>query len=168
MQIRIIPVVIIISFVSGCFVGGGGAPKLPKKVIIPAGTNEPSLGLTIDASYDERLDKLVPGFKIVTVACTNTAMNIFAFDILEDKWWVEDASGRKFRAVIDLRRYAPKVWDKLTPRVKELIEYPLNLKIGETRVIDLFVRDSADLRGFRSVIFFSAFKGQTFQILARQ
>lgn len=150
---------------SGCFPSSG--PKPVKKVLIPAGTNDPALGLAVDASYDNRLDALVPGFKIVTVACTNSAMELFSFDILGDKWWVEDSSGKKIKAIIDLRRTAPKVWSNLSSKVKELIEYPLTLRIGETRTIDLFVPAKEDVTNFRSVLYYSIVRGQTFQIMSR-
>jgi len=72
--------------------------KQPKLIRVPGGANIPSAGLAVDASYDPRLDDLVPGYKVINVAVFNQSLNIITLDPSSDRWWVKFADGKKKKA----------------------------------------------------------------------
>lgn len=119
---------------------------------VPGGANIPSVGLAIDASYDPRLDDLVPGYKIISVALFNQSFNIVALDPAMDRWWVKFADGSKKKAIFDLRSQLPEVWSKLPDKVKSLVTYPLYLPVGARQVVDLFVPDTVNAAQFNVIV----------------
>ena len=159
-MLKKLSVIALVVIVSLSFVGTANAnkynrPRRSKKtgaIRVPGGANIPSVGLAIDASYDPRLDDLVPGYKIINVALFNQSLNIITLDPSMDKWWVKFADGRKKKAIFDLRSQAPEVWAKLPEKAKELVAYPLFLPVGGRQVIDLFVADTVNVAQFNGVI----------------
>lgn len=128
--------------------------------------NIPNWGITIDATYDKKLDEVVPGYKILTVAITNRSVDMIKLDPNNDQWTIEDAWGRKQKAVVSLRIRDPKVWDILPPKVKDLVEYPAGVQMGYSQTFDLFFPHSVELEGFRAIAFYSAVLKQNFDAVA--
>lgn len=128
--------------------------------------NVPNWGITIDATYDKKLDEVVPGYKILTVAITNRSVDMIKLDPNNDQWMVEDAWGRKQKAIVSLRIRDPKIWDILPPKVKDLVEYPAGVQMGYSQTFDLFFPQNVDLEGFRSIAFYSAVLKQNFDAVA--
>ncbi len=128
--------------------------------------NVPNWGINIDATYDKKLDEVVPGYKILTVAITNRSVDMIKLDPNNDQWTIEDAWGRKQRAVVSLRIKDPKIWDILPPKVKDLVEYPAGVQMGYSQTFDLFFPQGVDLEGFRGIAFYSATMKQNFDALS--
>ena len=142
--------------------------KVKKEGIIkvPSGANVPSLGMALDVDYDPKTDRIIPGYKIVSVAITNNSIDVLQMDKETDEWDLIDVRGRKHSAVLDLRRHAPATYSALPERLKKLTSYPLIIQVSETRVIDLLFKDNLDLQSFRAVRFKSHISGRTIQIEA--
>lgn len=128
--------------------------------------NVPNWGITIDATYDKKLDEVVPGYKILTVAITNRSVDMIKLDPNGDQWTIEDAWGRKQKAVVSLRIKDPRVWDILPPKVKDLVDYPAGVQMGYSQTFDLFFPTSVELEGFRSIAFYSAVLKENFDAVA--
>ncbi len=150
-------------FGAGCFPSRADKPA---KTASEARLNLPNWGITIDASYDKKLDGLVPGYKIVTVALTNKSVDMIKLDPQNDQWLIEDAWGKKQRAIISLRIRDIKTWTTLPPKVKDIIEYPAGVQMGYTQTFDLFFPSHVDLERFRSISFYSAVLKQNFDALS--
>lgn len=142
-----------------------------KKNVIMAqgGVPVPNLGMTIDASYDPRLDNFAPGYKMVNVAIVNESLNIIYMDPQSDKWIVVLADDSKeHTAVHDLRQKDPKAWAQTPERVRDFIGYPLALPIGARQVIDLFLPKSLDLTKFIKLKYYIASLNTLIDIEVRQ
>ncbi len=135
---------------------------------IPSGTTIPVMGLSFDVSYDPRLDNLIPGYKILTVAINNTSLEYVQMDPFNDQWVVVDRSGHKHKAILNMREKSPEVWAKLPPKLRRLLEYPLMVRIAEDTPVDLIFPDSASLGEFREVIFKFSTKDKEVHILPRE
>lgn len=143
----------------------------PKKVVVrvPGGTTIQEVGLIIDASYDNKLDNLVPGYKIVTVALINQSLNIVPMDPEKDEWSIKiEGENRSRRVISDLRSRDPEAWMRLPDKVKVLVGYPLMLPVGATEAVDLFVPNSVPVEKFNELIFYSKSLGVKFEIVVRQ
>jgi len=123
-------------------------------------------GIVLDAKYDNRLDNLIPGYKIVTVALTNNGIDIIKLNPLKDRWEIIDAYGKPRRAINSLRISNPRIWSGLPEKVKGLIEYPVGVSIGYTETMDLFYPANLDLTSFRSVTFYNAATDKKFDVVA--
>lgn len=141
--------------------------KKPGIVKVPAGSNIPSMGLALDASYDSSLDNLVPGYKILTTAITNNSINILQLNPAEDEWILVDGRGSTHKAVKNLRTEDNATYVKLSAKLRTLLEYPLIIQVSETKNVDLLFKDSVKIDGFRSVKFVSSTFRQTFEITAQ-
>lgn len=129
----------------------GKQEKKSDVIKVPAGTNMPSLGMALDASYDPDLDNIVPGYKILSIAITNNSPDVMQLDKDMDKWEVVDLKGSRHKAILDLRLEDPKKYTSLPEKLQALIQYPLIVQVGETKVVDLLFRDSVNLTSFRAV-----------------
>lgn len=123
-------------------------------------------GITLDARYDPRLDNLIPGYKILTVAVTNNSVDILRLNPLRDKWEITDAMGKKRKAINSLRIKDPGLFSRLPSKVQQLIDYPVGISVGYSETIDLFFPQSVDLNAFRTISFFNANLDQTFDMLS--
>lgn len=133
------------------------------------GTNVAQVGLSIDASYDQRFDDFVPGYKVINVAMINQSFNIIFLDPERDRWSVTLAGKSKpVIAIHDLRRADPKAWTELTEKSKNLLAYPLFIPVGARQVIDVFVPDTVDLAAFNEVGIYIKSLDARIEILARQ
>ena len=133
------------------------------------GTNIVQIGLSIDASYDQRFDGFVPGYKVINVALVNQSFNIVYLNPEKDRWTVKLAGKTKpVTAVHDLRRSAPKAWAELPEKAKDLLSYPLIIPVGARQVIDIFLPDTVDVTAFNEVDIYIKSVDTTLEILARQ
>jgi hypothetical protein len=170
MRIHILSMILGLALVSGCMRGDAEAKKSqkPTTVVMPAGTQHPALGLAFDLSYEVATDGVIPGYRILTVGVTNSSLSVVQLQPLADEWFVVDRTGKKRRAVLNLRHYDPDVWTHLPQRLKRLIQYPLLVGVGETRAIDLLLPERFPLVDFRGVVFRSRGLGKIIQIYARE
>ncbi len=122
-------------------------------------------GLTLDANYDPRLDNLIPGYKILTVAVTNQGTDVLRLNPLKDRWELTDAYGKTRKAITSLRIKDPGLFTRLPSKVQTLIDYPVGISVGYSETIDLFFHQDVDLRSFRSVSFYNADRKQTYDAL---
>lgn len=134
-------------------IGTGAEARRKKGVLrVPGGTNIEGVGLVIDASYDPRLDGLVPGYKMLSVAIINQSFNIISLDPENDVWQVKLAGESKaHNAIYNLRSDDPKQWQALPEKLRDLLAYPLMIPIGGRDVIDLFLPERLDLERFVEV-----------------
>ncbi len=146
----------------GCF---SRVPVEPKNSS-QARLNLPNWGIVIDASYDPKLDDIVPGYKVLTVALTNRSVDIVKLDPVRDQWGIEDARGQKQKAIASLQIYDPEVWTQLPGRVKDLVDYPAGVQMGFTQTFNLFFPERVDLERFRAINFYSATLKQNFDALS--
>jgi hypothetical protein len=143
--------------------------KKSKVIEVYGGMVIPGVGLAIDASYDQRLDNFVPGYKVLNVAIVNSSFEIIAMDPARDKWLIEiKGDKRKYEAITDLRNEDPQAWNQIPMRARGIIGYPLALPIGARQVIDLFVPESVKLEQFNKLIVKINSLGVTFKINPRQ
>lgn len=137
-------------------------------VYVPSGTTAPALSMGFEAVYDPRLDNLIPGYKIITVAITNSALEYLQMDPLVDQWWVLDRNKSKHKAILNLRDKNPDAWAKLPQRLRQIIEYPLMVRIADTATIDLLFPANVRLNEFREVVFLSSSRQKVIHIVPRE
>lgn len=130
------------------------------------GLKVPKKGVTIDASYDKRLDSLLPGYKVVTIALTNNSTDILKLNPLKDRWTIELASGRTYKAINSIRIKDPELFSRLPDQVKRLIDYPNGVAVGYTETFDVFLPRDIDLESFRSVAYFNANNNDNYEIVS--
>ena len=137
-----------------------------RKEIVPvqAGIMVPQTGIVIDVDYDPRLDNLVPGYKLLTVAIDNNTLTPFHLDPAKDRWEVQDSRGRWQPALHDLKSRREVLWRKLPNRIREIIDYPEVVGVGETGVFDIFLKSSLTLEGFRGVRYDSTQIGKVVEV----
>lgn len=138
-----------------------------KNVEILAGQTVPNQSFAIDVSYDETLDHLVPGYRIITVAIHNQGYDSFVLSPEQDQWSIVDAKGFRHTCFAELHRSDPVVWQGLKTEIRELLAYPLVIPAGISQAIDLFVTDTTDLNRFRSLIFKSASLQRTIKVIRK-
>jgi len=124
----------------------------------------PQSGIVIDVDYDPRLDSLVPGYKLLTVAIDNNTLTPLRLDSKKDRWEIQTARGRWIKVLHDLRFGREGLWRKLPSRIREMIGYPDVVGVGETGVFDLFVKSSVTLEGFRGVKYDAAQFGRIIEV----
>ncbi|MBI4212088.1 MAG: hypothetical protein HY540_05560 [Deltaproteobacteria bacterium] len=138
------------------------------KIRTSGGVNIGGSGFSIDASFDPRLDKLIPGYRILNVALINASLDIIPLHPEKDKWFAHLGKGKKVSGVIDLRRADPETWSKLPERVRQKIAYPLALPIGANLVVDLFFPSGTPLEKLTQVsVRLDALK-TTIEVLVRE
>lgn len=136
---------------------------------VPGGATISPLGISIDASYDSRLDDFVSGYKVVNVAMVNQGFNMIYLNPEKDRWKIKLASRSKpIDAIHDLRRVDPEAWHQIPEEARGLVSYPLVLPIGARQVIDIFVPDTVDVTAFNELDVYLQSLNTKFQILVRQ
>lgn len=148
-------------------------PAAPKPaafpdIYVPSGTTTPALSMGFEANYDPKLDSVIPGYKIVTVAVTNASLDYLQMDPLTDQWWVIGRGKSKHKAILTLRDKDPDAWATLPQRLRQLIEYPLLIRIGESATIDLLLPAGDNLNEYREVVFRSTSLKKTIHIIPRE
>ncbi len=144
--------------------------KKKKDVRVYGGMVINPYGIAVDASYDRRLDNLVPGYKVVDVVIINDSLQVVYLNPEKDKWWVKLAENKRpIKAIHDLRRADSKSWSHIPERARGLLSYPLVIPIGARQVIDLFVPDTVDLDRLQELIIqLKSAGGPKFEIMLRQ
>lgn len=136
---------------------------------VPGGVPIGNLNLAIDASYDDRLDDFVPGYKVINVAMVNSGFKIIYLDPEKDRWAIKLSSGRKsIKAIHNLRNSDPEAWHQIPDKAKGLVSYPLVLPIGAREVVDLFVPDTVDVAKFTEIDVYLKSLDSKFEIHVRQ
>ncbi|MBT3181072.1 MAG: hypothetical protein HN337_01030 [Deltaproteobacteria bacterium] len=150
------------------FVPGADAKK--KRIMqVMGGATVGTMGFIIDASYDPRLDKLVPGYKVINVIIINESFNIIHMDVSRDKWSIKIADKKKtIPAIHSLRSQKPGVWSDLPAKVRNVIGYPLIIPIGGRIVFDLFVPEGYDVSKFNELRAFFRSYNTRFDIMVTQ
>lgn len=138
--------------------------KPSNKITSEAGLNIPAWGVAVDAVYDKRLDNLVPGYKILNVVLSNRSATTIYLDPSKDKWVIVDSLGHKHTGINLLREENEKLWDKLPDGLKQQLEYPQAVRVGNTTKIDLFFPLKTELASFREINWASAHFKKEFNI----
>lgn len=171
-QIRFVMFLLMAATTVAC--GMQGSPRSSsadnafQDVYVPSGTTTPTLSMGFETAYDPRLDNLIPGYKIITVAITNSSLEYLQTDPLADQWWVIDRNKSKHKAILNLRDKDPDAWAKLPPRLRQIIEYPLMVRIADTATIDLLFPANVRLNEFREVVFLSSSRQKVIHIVPRE
>lgn len=168
---RTLLLTIVLLGVAGCIVQTQPATPKPSAypdLFVPSGTTTPALSMGFESTYDPKLDTVVPGYKILTVAITNSSLEYFQMDSMADQWWLLDRGKSKRKAVLNLRDKDPDVWASLPQRLRQLLEYPLLVRIGESATIDLLFPNTDNLSEFREVVFKSSSLKKTIHIVPRE
>ncbi|MBI2980870.1 MAG: hypothetical protein HYY44_00945 [Deltaproteobacteria bacterium] len=141
----------------------GCAGKKVETIETKAGSFVLGHGFSIDAHYDEGVDRLVPGYKLLTVAIRNTSLTVIQMNFKEDQWVVVSRHGKKMKAINSLRKKDPRRWNALPEEVQRLVDYPDEVPINYTATFNLFFPKSADLDKFeelqyKNLVFRKVFK----------
>jgi hypothetical protein len=123
-------------------------------------------GIVLDANYDPRLNNLIPGYKILTVAVTNNSTDVLRLNPLKDRWDMVDATGKKHRAINSLRIKDPHTFSRLPGRVQELVDYPVGIAVGYAETVDLFFPAAINIDAFRTVSYYSDDRQQEYDIMS--
>lgn len=129
------------------------------------GLNIPKWGIAVDAMYDPRLDGLVPGYKILNVVLSNRTQKSIYLDLKKDRWVMRDNIGKPSKAINHLRVINPKLWGTLPEGLKDKLEYPQLVRVGNSARIDLFFPNTVELKNFRMISWKSTHFKQEFQII---
>lgn len=139
---------LIVSLVASC-------AKQASVVVLP-GQKIPNTNITMELAYDSALDKLIPGYKIITVGVTNQGYNPLTLNPAEDEWVIIDNHGRPHRATQSLREEDANTWIRLDAELRQKLSSPLIVSGGVAETFDLFVPDTVALDNFQSLVFTSS------------
>lgn len=131
---------------------------------IEAGLKLPQWSIAIDASYDARLDDLIPGYRIVHVVLSNSREDAILLDPAKDRWMITDNAGRHHTAINHVKKIDRKLWEEMKPDLKKKLDYPTSVKPHHLTTIDLFFSKSVDLFQFREISWHSSHFNKTFDI----
>ncbi|MDX1386176.1 MAG: hypothetical protein R3257_01205 [bacterium] len=149
-----------LALLTACFSGRESGKKASSHRL-----NVSKHGVILDANYDPRLDNLIPGYKILTVAVTNQSVDVMRMNPLKDKWEVVDAMGKKRKAINSLRIKDPSVFNRLPGKVQQLIDYPVGISVGYSETVDLFFPDHVDLNAFRTISYYNSERRQLYDMM---
>lgn len=138
--------------------------KKSAKITSETGLNIPAWGVAVDAVYDSRLDSLIPGYKILNVVLSNRGTGVIYLDPTKDKWVIVDNMGRRETAINHLRQDNEKLWNSLPEGLRQKLEYPQAVRVGNSTKIDLFFPAKNVLSGFREIKWESAHFNREFNI----
>ena len=133
-------------------------------VVSEAGFKIPEWGITIDASYDSRLDDFIPGYKIVHVVLSNNRQDTIVLNPAKDHWVITDDIGKKHTAYNHIKFFDKKLWQRLRPELKQKLDYPTMIKPGNLTTLDLFFPKELDLFQFRGIAWNSSFFARKFDV----
>lgn len=160
-------IVILFCLVCSVSCATGGAHSSKKVEKIQGGTAIGDMGIIIDSSYDASLNREFPGYKILSVAILNASYNIIPMDPSRDTWSVK-IGNKVYKAIHDLRKADPELWNSLSESKRNLLSYPLALPIGASFVIDIFVPQDVPLEKYTDVIVYLSSLGKKVEVSARQ
>lgn len=155
------------NFANAVYSGKNKSFKRAKKTQVvrsEAGLNIPQWGIALDASYDPRLDDLIPDYKILHIAVTNRRSSNIVFNPSKDKWIVMDNTGKKHIVKNHVKAISSKLWRKLPKGLRKKLAYPNYVKPGNMVVIDVFLPKSVDLFQFKQIFWKSHHFSKEFSI----
>lgn len=132
------------------------------------GLKIPKLGIAIDAIYEPRLDRLIPGYKVLNVIIANSSAADLVLDPKKDKWTVINSRGDKVKTLNHLALKDEGLWMKLPVGLRESLHYPSQIKPGSEAKLDLLVQWSEDLTNFREIQWKSNSLKKDIYVLAQQ
>lgn len=170
---RLIAAILLIALIPACSgqqssKGSAKGNSEFQELYVPSGTSSPAISIGFEVAYDPRLDNLVPGYKILTMAISNNSLEYLQTDPLADRWWVVDRNKSKHKAILMLRDVDPDAWAKLAPRLRQMLEYPLLVRIADTSTVDLLFPANVNLAEFREVIFRSISRQKIIHVIPRE
>jgi hypothetical protein len=168
---RIKPIAVSLCFLLIIFCCQSCAAKKKKTIEIFGGMPIPGVGLSIDASYDPRLDNLAPGYRVLNVAMVNESFNMVTLNPKKDKWWITTGTKKrkkKHDVIWDLRSADSQAWHQIPERARGLVGYPLILAIGARQVVDIFVPEKIPLEEFTELIIYFDSLQATVKVMTRQ
>ena len=139
---------LLVVFFISVFLPSCAGKKKPQVIEGRAGRFILGYGFSIDAVYDPRLDKLVPDYRLLTVAIRNTSLQVIQMDASGDKWVLVNQDGKRIKAFNTLREKDNRRWKKIPEKVRNLVDYPEVVPISYTVTFNLFFPKSADLSDF--------------------
>lgn len=140
--------------------------KSPAVIKSEAGLNIPEWGVAIDSFYDERLDNLIAGYKILNIVVTNRGNGDIYLDVNQDHWKIIDSFGKKYTATNHIKQIDSKLWDKLPSDFKKKIDYPQIVRPGKSTTVDVFFPKSVTLTNFKEIIWKSKHFDKEFNIFS--
>ncbi len=163
--LRQLSIIMLFFFCLGC-----AGKRSNNTVEAYGGVTIPGVGISMEASYDPRLDNLVPGYKVLNVAMLNDSFQIIPLNPEKDQWWIKTSTDdkKKYKVIADLRLYDSKAWHTLPEKARKHIGYPVALPIGGRQVIDLFVKEDIPLEDFSEVIIYLSAMNKKIKLLPRQ
>jgi len=155
----------IVVLVSACVSSGSSNP--PKKPKLATknqlGYVLPGYLFSIDASYDPKIQGMIPGYTAVTVAVVNKGFEQITFRPDTDRWVIKDRLGKQHKATNDIQYKAPAAWDSLHTETRRLIAYPTVVPPGYTQTFQLFFpKEDVDFAGFLYIKHYNATAKKTF------
>lgn len=158
----------VLLVMAGCVYRPVKPPKSVTDIYTQSGATIPAMSLTFEVNYDPRLDTVVPKYKILTVGVTNGALEYMETNSMTDEWWVVDRKGSRHKAILNIREKDPDVWLTLPPKLRQLIQYPQMVRIGDSITIDLLFPKSVSLEAFKEVVFKFPSKQKTIHIIPNE
>lgn len=150
---------VLIGLLAGC-----AGKKKPQAIDGYAGRFILGYGFSIDAVYDPRLDKLVPDYRLLTVAIRNTSLQVIQMDASRDQWVLVNRDGKRIKAFNTLREKDNRRWKKIPEKVRNLVDYPEVVPISYTVTFNIFFPKSADLSDFKEIRYTNSPSGSLFRI----
>lgn len=138
--------------------------KKEKLIRSEAGLNIPAWGVAIDAVYDNRLDNLIPGYKILHLILTNRSTGMIFLDPRKDRWSLRDNVGERHTATNHVRFISENLWAKLPKGLQDELDYPQVVRVGNSAKIDVFFPKNVELKNFREVFWESMHFKKEFNI----
>lgn len=129
-----------------------------------AGRTLPVYSFSVDVDYDQRLDNLVSGYKLLPVVVRNLSLSAIVMDARKDRWVVVGEKGKRYRAVNSLRLKDPVAWRELPGKMRSMIDYPEVVPINYSVTFDLLLPARAQLEYFREIRYYNAAWRQQFVI----
>ncbi len=155
-----------LSILSGCVSDRVKKPpgSRTKPIEVQGGALIPYFGFSVDASYDNRLDGLVPGYKLLNVAVRNTSPFIVPMSPTKDRWTLVDHEGRVHRLMNSVKLSKVKIWRGLPSELRRQIEYPENIPVSYEVTFNLMIPEKVIAEEFEEVHYYNNYWKRTFVI----
>ncbi len=115
----------------------------------------PRYNFSLDAEFNPRTARILPGYTGLTVAAANKDFRPLRFRPDKDKWRVRARGGKWHRALVEMQYEAPESWARLHPKVQQIVSYPDTVPPGYTQTFKVFIPGEHDLTGFLAIEFYS-------------
>ncbi len=138
--------------------------KSPGKIQGAAGRVLPYYSISIDANYDNRLDQVFPGYKLLPVLIKNVSLKAIPMDVKTDRWVIVSEKGKHYRAINSLKVKDPVAWRDVPEKMRNIIDYPEIIPINYTVTFDLLVPSIVPLEYFSQIRYYNATLNQKFVV----